>query len=229
MPNPGDPQLDRVRDVFDEWAQQGRAESMATSHTPFAQRAFRRLALTEQAWYLDIGCGNGYTVRWAASAAPRGRAVGIDLSPQMIERARTLSRDYGNVEFHVTSFPHHSLPAGRFDAVFSMEVFYYLPDMRAALEETRRLLKPGGRFTCAVDYYGENVASHGWPSDIGVPMHLLDAAGWGCAFADAGFVSIAQERIRLDPEETSDAWKIDEGSLLTIGRRPPGEITGEKR
>ena len=74
---------------------------------------------------------------------------------QMIERARTLSRDYGNVEFHVTSFPHHSLPAGRFDAVFSMEVFYYLPDMRAALEETRRLLKPGGRFTCAVDYYGE--------------------------------------------------------------------------
>ncbi len=215
-----DSQLRRVQEVFDDWAVRGRAEGMEQSHAPFVRRAFDRLELTPDAWYLDIGCGNGYTVRWAAAAAPQGRAVGIDLSAKMVALASALSTDIPNVEFHEAAFPAHGLPRARFDAILSMEVFYYLPDLAAGLAEAWRLLKPGGRFGCMVDFYGENVASHSWPHDVGVAMTLLDEAGWRAALDAAGFVHIEQHRVRLPPEEASEPWKTTEGSLLTLGRRP---------
>ena len=215
-----DSQLDRVQHVFDDWALRGRAEGMEASHAPFVRPAFERLALAPDAWYLDIGCGNGYTVRWAAQVAPDGKAVGIDLSSEMITLSRTLSADVPNAEFYEGAFPEHDLPRDRFDAILSMEVFYYLPDMAAALEETRRLLRPGGRFACMVDFYAENEISHSWPDDVGVEMTLLNETGWRTALEGAGFTAIEQHRVRLPPEEASEPWKATEGSLLTLGRRP---------
>jgi SAM-dependent methyltransferase len=213
-------QLDRVRDVFDDWAVRGRAEGMAESHTPFVRPAFELLELAPDARYLDIGCGNGYTVRWAAQGAPEGSAVGIDLSAEMIALARSMSAGLDNVEFHRCAFPEHPLPRAGFDAILSMEVFYYLPDMGAALEETLRLLAPGGRFACLVDFYGENEASHSWPEDVGVAMTLLDSAGWRGALEDAGFEIADQRRMRVPADQASEPWKATEGSLLTLGRRP---------
>lgn len=212
--------LARIRGVFDEWARSGDAEGMAQSHGPFARHVFRRFPLSESSWYLDIGCGNGYSVRWAAERAPRGRAIGVDLSPEMIERARSLSAHLPNVEFHLAAFPDIPLPSGRFDGIFSMEVLYYLPDMQPALEAVRELLTPRGLFACAVDYYAENVASHDWPADVGLEMKLLDEAGWRAEFERAGLVVADQFRVRLPREEASAPWKAEEGSLITVGRRP---------
>ncbi len=224
----------RVRAVFDEWAQGDRADRMADSHWPVARRALERLALARDARFLDIGCGNGYAVRWAAAAAPAGRAVGIDVAPEMIALAKRLSASLPNTEFRVAMFGGRGglaglapdgtgNAAGLFDAIFSMEVFYYLPDLHSALRETLDLLVPGGRFACAVDYYGENVASHSWPADLGVEMTLLDQAGWQAAFERAGFEHVTQERIRQSgPDEASAPadWKATHGTLLTMGQRP---------
>lgn len=221
MTESGDPRVARVRAVFDEWAQGGRADGMAASHWPVARVALERLALGPEAHFLDIGCGNGYAVRWAADTAPRGRAVGIDVAPEMIALAKRLSTGQPNAEFRVARFPGAAdgAPLGEtFDAIFSMEVFYYLPDLDAALRDALGLLRPGGRFACAVDYYGENPASHGWPEDVGVQMTLLDSAGWRAAFERAGFVDVRQERIRQPAAD--DDWKRTEGTLLTLGRRP---------
>jgi len=211
----------RVRDLFDDWARQGRGDRMAESHWPFARQALARLPLTATSWFLDIGCGTGYAVCWAARSAPDGRAVGIDVAQAMVARARACCVGLPNADFHVARFPtDHTLPLARFDVVFSMEAFYYFADLDAALRETLRLLVPGGRFACVVDYYGENPASHGWPEDVGVSLHLLDCAGWHAAFARAGFADVTQERLRLPAAETSEPWKTTEGSLLTLGRRP---------
>lgn len=212
--------ISRIRAVFDEWARNGDAEGMEESHGPFARHVFERFPLTESSWYLDVGCGNGYSVRWAAARARRGRAVGVDLSPEMIERARSLSTHLPNVEFHLGAFPGMALPAGRFDAIFSMEVLYYLPDMQPALEAIRELLTPRGLFACAVDYYAENAASHAWPADVGLEMRLLDEAGWRVAFERAGLVVADQFRVRLPPDQASEPWKAEEGSLVTMGKRP---------
>lgn len=216
-----DDQVGRVRDVFEDWASRGRAEGMAESHTPFVRPVFERLPLSTDGAYLDVGCGNGYTVRWAAAAAPEGKAVGLDVSPGMIARARELSAAFPNAEFHVASFPDdHPLEPASFDVIYAMEVFYYLPDLGAGLAEVCRLLRPGGVFACQVDFYRENAASHAWPEDVGVAMTLLGEAGWREAFESAGLDVTDQFRVRLSAEEASASWQATEGSLVTQGRRP---------
>ncbi len=219
MPHSTPDQTARVRTVFDDWAVRGRAEGMERSHGPVARKAFKRLGLKPDSWYLDIGCGNGYTVRWAAQDVPEGKAFGIDVAPEMIARAKDLSGGLANAEFHLATFPQHDLPLGRFDAIFSMEVLYYLPSLSAALEEVVRLLKPDGRFVSVVDFYQENAASHSWPEDVGVAMRLLSAAQWRRAFEDAGLEVIEQARITLPAEQASESWKVDVGSLMTAGQR----------
>ena len=228
-----DPAVARVRAVFDEWARGRRADDMATSHAPVARVALERLGLRRDTRFLDIGCGNGYAVRWAAEAAPDGMAVGIDVAPAMIALAQRHSAGYDNVQFAVATFGSAASAASAapaFDAIFSMEVFYYLPDLDAALRQALALLKPGGRFACAVDYYGENTASHSWPAELGVTMTLLDEAGWRAAFARAGFTAVRQERIRqaaataarveANVHHSGEDWKVTHGTLLTLGQRP---------
>jgi SAM-dependent methyltransferase len=210
----------RIRDLFDEWARHGRGDRMAESHWPVACQALERLQLGPTHWFLDIGCGTGSAVCWAARATTDGRAVGIDAAASMIERARACCVGLPNADFHVADFPtHHTLPLGRFDRLFSMEAFYYFSDLDAALSEAHRLLAPGGRFACVVDYYGENRASHSWPQDLGVRMHLLDGAGWRDALSRAGFAGVTQDRLRVPAPEASEPWKTTEGSLLTMGVR----------
>lgn len=213
--------IDKVAAVFDTWADAGRAEGMERGHEPTARPAFSRLQVGSGSRYLDIGCGNGYTVRWAAAAG--ASASGIDASPKMIERARAQSGD--TARFDVAQFPNHglaALAADSLDAIFSMEVFYYLPDVNDALREVARLLGPGGRFMCVVDFYEENTASHGWPQDLGVPMHLLSAPGWSAAFESAGLVVEDQGRLRAATGPADEpGWKQEQGSLFTLGRKQP--------
>ena len=210
--------VDKVASVFDAWADAGRAEGMERGHGPTARPAFDRLEVSAGTRYLDVGCGNGYTVRWAHAAG--ATAMGIDASPRMIERARTQTE--GAARFEVARFPDHGVEAlaeGSLDAVFSMEVFYYLPDVDAALGEVARLLAPGGRFACIVDFYAENETSHGWPEDLGVSMHLLSGPQWVDAFERAGLTVVEQTRLRnAGPDDP--AWKHEHGSLLTLGRKP---------
>lgn len=209
--------MEKARIAFDEWARAGRAEGMERHHGPAARRAFDRLALTPEGWYLDIGCGNGYTVRWAAQAAPYGRAIGLDVAPAMLERARALSTAFAQAEYHLAAFPGHDLPRGRFEGIFSMEVFYYLPDIDAALAATRDLLAPGGRFACVVDYYTENAASHDFPSHVDAEMTLWSMADWRAAFGRAGLRVVEQTRLILPLAEADEDWQTTDGSLLTLG------------
>jgi SAM-dependent methyltransferase len=207
-------------EVFSAWALDGRAAGMERAHGPVARRILERLSLPAHGWYLDIGCGNGYTVRWMASRLPSGRAIGLDAAPEMIRQARELSSGSAGVEFHQAAFPDHDLPAASFDAIFSMETFYYLPDISAGLAACRRLLKPGGVFVSAVDFYAENPDSHGWPQYVGVRMALLSAAQWSRAFEDAGFAPVEQERIVVPGEEAAEPWHATVGSLVTRGYNP---------
>jgi SAM-dependent methyltransferase len=219
--HPDDPRLP-VQALFDRWADSGRAEGMEAGHTPTAQEAFERLGLAPGESYLDIGCGNGYSVRWAAERDDSIRATGMDLSPQMIVRAREQSTQHPNTRFIHAPFPLPMLRDDAFNAIFSMEVFYYLPDLNVGLREVARLLAPGGRFVCIVDFYEENTASHSWPEDVGVPMNLLPESMWRTAMTYAGLEVLEQTRLRHPlPEGEAPSWKQTEGSLMTLARRRP--------
>ncbi len=206
--------LDAVRDVFDRWATSGRAEGMERGHAPTARQAFDRLGVRAGQHFLDVGCGNGYAVRWAASIDPTTRAVGIDLSAAMIARARA-ETPAPNARFIHAPFPLPLLRARTFDAILSMEAFYYLPDPGWGAISAARLLAPGGLFACVVDFYEENPASHDWPEQVGVPMYRLPAAGWRALLAATGLEVVEQTRLHAP-----DAPPGDAGSLLTLARRP---------
>lgn len=101
---------------------------------------------------VDLGCGGGLDVFLAAQkVGPYGKAIGIDMTPEMIERAQknasqgTSGRPIMNVEFHLASIDKLPLPDASVDVVISNCVINLAPDKQAVFREIVRVLKPGGR------------------------------------------------------------------------------------
>jgi arsenite methyltransferase len=96
----------------------------------------------------DLGSGGGLDVFLASPlVGPTGKAIGIDMTPAMIERARAnaLSSGYKNVEFHLSTIDKIPLPDASVDCVISNCVINLAPDKPAVFREIARVLKPGGR------------------------------------------------------------------------------------
>jgi arsenite methyltransferase len=97
---------------------------------------------------VDLGCGGGLDVLLAAGkVGPSGKAIGIDMTPEMVERARRNAARQGlaNVEFHLATIDHLPLPDGSVDCLISNCVINLAPDKRAVFREMFRVLRPGGR------------------------------------------------------------------------------------
>ncbi len=95
---------------------------------------------------LDIGCGGGHLVRdFAEILGPEGRAAGIEMSPDQLAAAHETCAGLSNVELHEGDATALPFEAGTFDAAATIQTFEYIPDVDAALRETARILKPGGR------------------------------------------------------------------------------------
>ena len=101
---------------------------------------------------LEIGCGVGRLIR---PLAPRvARVVGVDVSAEMLDRARDSCRNLPNVELRQTDGGLEFLPDAGFDFVFSHIVFQHLPRKAYAeryFREAFRVLAPGGIFRVQVD------------------------------------------------------------------------------
>jgi SAM-dependent methyltransferase len=96
----------------------------------------------------DLGSGGGLDVFLASRmVGPAGRAIGIDMTPAMIERARAnaLAGGYTNVEFYQSTIDRIPLPDASVDCVISNCVLNLAPDKPAVFREIARVLKPGGR------------------------------------------------------------------------------------
>jgi len=97
---------------------------------------------------LDLGSGAGVDCFLAAEAVgPEGRVIGVDMTPEMVARARrhAASAGLGNVEFRLGEIEHVPLADGAVDVVLSNCVINLAPDKRVVFDEIRRVLRPGGR------------------------------------------------------------------------------------
>jgi SAM-dependent methyltransferase len=95
---------------------------------------------------LDVGCGPGYYVaELAEEVGPDGTVTGVDQSPAMLAVARDRCESLSGTSFSEGEAT--ALPFGdaSFDAVLSVQVMEYVPDVPAALAEIHRVLRPGGR------------------------------------------------------------------------------------
>jgi SAM-dependent methyltransferase len=99
---------------------------------------------------VDLGSGAGNDVFVAARAVgPEGRVIGVDMTPEMIARARANAEKLGsaNVEFRLGEIESLPIESGSADVVISNCVLNLVPDKRKAFAEIHRVLKPTGRFT----------------------------------------------------------------------------------
>jgi SAM-dependent methyltransferase len=101
---------------------------------------------------VDLGCGGGLDVFLAArKVGPGGKAIGIDMTPDMLALARRNAakdefvRTHGNAEFHLAEIHRLPLPDASVDCVISNCVINLAPDKPAVFREIHRVLKPGGR------------------------------------------------------------------------------------
>src|SRR5262249_34280617 len=97
---------------------------------------------------VDLGSGGGLDVLLAAKkVGPKGKAIGIDMTPEMLDRARANAKQQGlsNVEFYESTIDKVPLPDASVDCVISNCVINLAPDKQAVFNEIARVLKPGGR------------------------------------------------------------------------------------
>jgi SAM-dependent methyltransferase len=122
-------------------------ESFAGVANPFALGPLR-----QGEDVLDIGCGAGMDSLIAAQmVAPDGSITGIDMTPQMVAKARAAVAEMGmaNVEIVEGSAEHLPFADTSFDVVISNGVIDLIPDKDAVFSEIVRVLRPGGRIQLA--------------------------------------------------------------------------------
>src|SRR3954447_13441136 len=101
---------------------------------------------------LDLGCGAGTDLLIAAQMTGRGgRAIGVDMTPAMLERAGASALEMGldNVELHESLIESLPLEDSSVDVVISNGVIDLVPDKAAVFAEIDRVLRPGGRLQLA--------------------------------------------------------------------------------
>ncbi len=113
---------------------------------------------------LDIGCGAGVdTILAALMTGPKGKAVGVDIVPEMLQRAEANLKlmDLHHVAFQSATGEHLPFPDDHFDVVISNGVINLIPDKEAALNEIMRVLKVGGHLMIA-----DQVMAGGTPKSL---------------------------------------------------------------
>lgn len=158
---------------------------------------------------VDLGCGGGLDVFLAAKkVGPTGRAIGIDMTPEMLALAcRNAAKADGgkpiqNAQFHQATIDKLPLPDASVDCVISNCVINLAPDKQAVFGEIVRVLKPGGRLAAS-----DIALKRPLPPELGNDL----IAYVGCI---AGAIPIEQYRAQLVEAGFAEVEIIDTGSDL---------------
>ena len=180
---------------------------------------------------VDLGSGAGFDCLLAArQVGPTGQVIGVDMTHEMIRKARDNARKTGasNVEFRLGELEHLPIADGTADVIISNCVINLVPDKAQVFRESFRVLKPGGRVSVS-DVL--NIAP--LPEDLRTDPALLCGCVAGAISAErteallreAGFVDIS---IAVKPEsrETVASWAPGRGiencvaSAMVEARKP---------
>jgi SAM-dependent methyltransferase len=173
---------------------------------------------------LDLGSGPGRDVIAAARAVGKtGRSIGVDFTPEMLERARLATSGLDNVSIIDGDLERLPLPCGAIDVVISNCVINLVPDKRRALVEAFRVLRPGGRLaildTAFESEPGAEVRNdeQAWCACVGGSLVRSD---YEALLKDIGFEDV---QLRRNDEECCDTCSTDVDSLaVAVTATKPG-------
>lgn len=179
---------------------------------------------------LDLGAGAGFDCFIAAhQVGPRGRVIGVDMTADMVARARANARKVGatNIEFRLGEIEHLPVADASIDAILSNCVINLSPDKPAVFREAFRVLRAGGRLAIS-----DVVATAPVPAELQGQAAALAGCITGAALLDdvramlaaAGFVEIA---VKIAPRsaEIVGSWLPGIERFVasaTIEARKPG-------
>jgi SAM-dependent methyltransferase len=221
-----------LRVEFNRWAESGRGEEMEKDHLPIALPVLDLMQLSPEDNVLDVGSGAGWLARLISERVPEGRVVGVDISDEMVRRARRNYVAFDNTMFVIGGADEIPWDANFFTRAISIESAYYWPNPARGLREIFRVLHEGGSAWVVINYYRDNPHCHQWAEQFVTPAHLLSAEEWAAMFRDAGFTAVAHRRIPDPtpvPESYTGRWFRDAaqfrafrkaGALLVQGTKP---------
>src|SRR5205085_2507718 len=156
--------------------------------------------LCEGETVVDLGSGGGLDVFLAsAKVGPTGRAIGIDMTPEMIELARRNAargndgQGFTNVEFHLATIDKLPLPDNSVDCIISNCVINLAPDKPAVFREIARVLKPGGRLAVSDIALKKSLPteiSHDVLAYVGCIAGAIQIEDYKRGLVDAGFSNV---------------------------------------
>jgi ubiquinone/menaquinone biosynthesis C-methylase UbiE len=182
---------------------------------------------------LDLGSGGGFDCFLAAQrVGPTGHVVGVDMTPEMVVKARDNARkvEASNVEFRLGEIEHLPVADASVDVILSNCVINLSPDKGAVFREAFRVLKPGGRLAIS-----DVVATRAMPPELADSVAALTGCVSGSArvdelrslLAEAGF-----EAISIEPRAGSGQiiarcmpGTEDYVASATIEARKPGGVS----
>jgi arsenite methyltransferase len=217
---------ERLQQEFNRWAVQGRGEEMERHHLDITEKTIRLMELRPGERVLDLGCGAGWATRLLArlvadGPAGFGQVVGIDVSDEMIRRARQASKDFENVMFVWGSAQQIPWEENFFDKVLSVESFYYYADQDRALAELFRVMAPRGRMFILINLYKDNPYSLRWVEELAVPVQARSESEYVQLLKAHAFENVEARRIPDDsptPEEYSGKWFKNAAELRDFKR-----------
>ena len=156
---------------------------------------------------VDLGSGAGFDCFLAAQeVGPEGRVIGVDMTPEMVEKARANAdaNDADNVEFRLGEIEHLPVADASVDVILSNCVVNLSPDKPSVFAEAFRVLRPGGRLAIS-----DVVQTAQLPADVAMDPDSLAGCVAGAAtiddletmLAEAGFTDVA-----IEPKEDSEEF-----------------------
>lgn len=171
------------------------AVSMVLGREGEARLAERLSGLGPGDMVVDVGCGPGAAVRYAARVG--ATAVGVDPAPVMLRVARALTRSSLPARYLRGGAEALPLPGETASTVWSIATVHHWPDLEAGLREVRRVLRPAGRLV-AIERQtrpgARGFASHGWT--------VAQADRFGQRCLDHGFVDVRRDQHRYGRRNT---------------------------
>jgi SAM-dependent methyltransferase len=181
---------------------------------------------------LDLGSGAGFDCFLAAKrVGPTGRVIGVDMTPEMVAKARDNARrvEAKNVDFRLGEIEHLPVSDASVDAILSNCVINLSPDKAAVFREAFRVLKPGGRLAIS-----DVVSTKPMPLELAKSLEAYTGCVSGAAteetlrrlLGDAGFEAVRVD-VRAGSGEILEACMPGSAgyvaSAIIEGQKPGGK------